>query len=198
MLLAGIAAVSAVVSACSSSSSTNTSPLPTAAPAGPFLCGFLGKDSVDVAVAIPKPFGQGGVIYSQGTERNADGGRMLSAACTVTGFSGSGATQALIADVHAIGVRPDLDQQAVNVPKSASYTFPPSDGVGYVSVRYPNDRTKGAVADLLRGNWHLTVTIMTPAKGRDPVQDSIAIARQVIAYLHLPTTHRKPYPTTTP
>lgn len=54
-----------------------------------------------------------------------------------------------------------------------------------------------AFADVMRGNRHVTVTILAPAKGRDPVKDAVAITRQVVAFLNLPVTHLKPYPSPT-
>lgn len=170
--------------------------MPTGVTQGPFFCGFVDKASATAAAPVPKAFGDGGVVNSQTQQRNADGGRMLSALCTVSGFpKGGGAEQTLIVGVDAIGVRPDLDKKAVNT-RSAGYVFPQSYGVGSAALRDPSDRSQGADADLLRGNWHVSVGLMTSPKGRDPVQDAVAIARQVIAFLRLPTTHAKPYPST--
>ncbi len=49
--------------------------------------------------------------------------------------------------------------------------------------------------ELLRGTCPVGVGISRTGKGRDAVQDAVAVARQVIAFFRLPTGHAKPYPT---
>jgi hypothetical protein len=197
-----IAALSLTVSmgACTSSAPhTDTSPLSTGASAPPLYCAFVSKRSADTASGgLLRTFAEGSPVYAQGAQRNADGGRLVRAACTLEGFPrrGPGVDTALAVDVAAIGERPDLDQLVVNQTEHThGYRFPADFGIGFAALRYPNDKSKGAFADLLRGNWHVTVSIPSPAAGRDSVKDATAIARQVIAFLRLPATHAEPYPT---
>lgn len=195
--VAGALLAVAMLSACTSSAPhPDTSPLSTSASAPPLYCSFVSKASTQTALGTDQLLGLGAPNYATGRQRNLDGGRLVSASCTVSKSNGI----ALTVDVLPIDARPDVVQQLVNgvAAGQGSYHFPPSYGLGYAFRQHPDataSNLQGATSAILRGNWYVAVSIDSPGPGRNAVDDSVAITRQVIAFLHLPATHAKPYPT---
>lgn len=196
---AGLAALLALLCACTSSGGTpNTSPLSTAASAPPLYCGFVSKQSVQTSVGTDQLLASGFVQHLTGAFHDPDGGRLGQANCGINDKDG----QAFAAEVIPLDERPDLAQQTVDTlashkPGDGLYVFPTSFGVGWAKpdqAKHPS----GATVLLLRGNWFVNIGFDDVAKGRDPVEDSVAMTHQVVAFLNLPTTHAKPYPTPSP
>lgn len=198
---AAVCAGAVLVAGCTSSDSAppTSPPLPSGASAAPFYCGFLSKDSVQTALGTDHLLPWGAPTYFVGEEKNLDGGRLGQAGCTINDKSDID----LGVEVIPVDTRPDLVQQLVDASAAGkgSYHFASGYGVGYAGRDYPAAATgadqQGASAVLLRGNWYVSVGIQTPGRGRDPVKDVVALARQVIAFLHLPAAHAQPYPTPT-
>lgn len=194
-----VTALLALLAGCSSGGSPDTSPLSTAASAPPFYCGFVSKNDVQIAVGTDHLGVSGSVQYLTGQQRNPDGGRLGRADCTVNDKNG----QAFGAEVMPIVDRPDLAQQVVDTlarhkPGDGLYVFPRSFGVGWCQPSRGENPATGATVYLLRGNWFVNVGITGAAEGRDPVKDAVALTHQIVAFLRLPTTHTKPYPTPSP
>lgn len=199
-LLAGLAlAGTTLLTACTSTAAKpDTSPLPTRATSGQFVCAFVDKISLQVALGIKDLNANnivldGRPVYYEGQERNPDGGRLAQANCGVTVLQDSTphARQVFGAQVEQLADRPDIVQQIVDDTaggRPAADRFPSSYGLG---IAYPGH---GGNVELLRGDWFVLVGISDPAKGRGPVKDAVALTEQIVATLKLPATHRQPYP----
>jgi hypothetical protein len=193
-VVVGALAVMTAAACTSSGGAPDTSPLSTAASSPPLYCGFVSKQSVQTAVGTDKLLASGGVHHLTGAFYDPDGGRLGQATCDVNDKSG----QAFGAEVIPLAERPDLAQQTVDAIASHKagdglYVFPASYGVGWAKPDQAKNPS-GATVYLLRGNWFVNVGVDNVAKGRDPVADSVALTHQIVAFLHLPTTHAKPYP----
>jgi hypothetical protein len=198
--VANVVSLALVLGSCSSSSPhADTSPLSTTASAPPLYRGFVSKQSTQTALGTDKLLASGSPVDATGQERNLDGGRFVQADRTVNNSKGI----ALQVQVMPVTYRPDVVQNLVNgvAAGNGTYHFPASYGVGYAGRDYPGAKGKdlqGATSAVLRGNWYVAVGIDAPGEGRDAVADSVAITRQVVAFLRLPATHAKLYPTPSP
>jgi hypothetical protein len=188
----GVAAIAAALvgtAACTSSTdSSNPTPLPTSASPPPRYCGFVSQDSVHVAVGETRLRATGSPAYAL-----TGGTRTLtSATCSINDKNG----QVFGVEVLQLGARPDVEQQVVDTVATgqAAYVFPASYGVGYAQT-YPAASYTKAAARLLRGDYLVSLGLQRVAAGRDHLKDVVALTRQIVAALHLPVTHAKPYPT---
>jgi hypothetical protein len=198
--LAALVGVASVAAACTSSGGTpDTSPLSTAASAPPLYCDFVSKQSVQTSLGTDQLSASGSVQHLTGNFFDPDGGRLGQATCTIDAQKDGKHTQPFGAEVIPIRERPDLanqvvDELAAHKPGDGLYVFPRSYGVGWAKPDEAKNPS-GATVYLLRGNWFVNVGVDDVAKGRDPIHDVVALTHQIVAFLHLPTTHAKPYPT---
>lgn len=186
--LAALVLGCALLAACGSSGpAPDTSPLPSTATSGQFACAFVDKVNLQTALGVKDLDASdisvsGGPNYYQGQQHNADGGRLAQATCTVTDLSHGGAQQAFGVQVEAAADRSDLAAQVKSDlagGRTAAYRFPADYGTG---LAYSAD---GARVELLRGIWLVLVGIESPGKGRDAVQDAVALTRQIVTTLQL-------------
>jgi hypothetical protein len=206
-LAVAAAAIAGAVAACSSGKHVDTTPLPTTTPAGALLCGFLDSASASTALGGAKFSTSGGVDYFFGTaQRNADGGLLQGATCQL--YTKQDREAALSVSVQAIGVRPDVDAQVAALARDgiatyeddakAAYLFPADEGLGGAVYYSSEDRNlhthRAGRADVLWGNWDVSVGVDLPGSGRDPVKDAVALTRQVTQQLKLPTARTLPLP----
>lgn len=190
--LAVVASLALVAGCTSSAPQPDTSPLSTAASAPPLYCGFVSQDSVDVAVGETKLLSFGAPAYAPNGSKQV----LESALCSLNGHKG----QVFGVQVLPLGARPDIEQKVVDkvASRKVSYVFPASYGVGYAqtySLKYGDTK---AAAYLLRGNYLVTLGLQQVAAGRDRLKDVVALTHQIVAFLGLPMSHTKPYPTPSP
>lgn len=166
------------------------------------LCGFLATTTVNTALGGARFSTAGSATYFIAVpERNADGGLREGATCEAD--TNTDRQAALAVSVQAIGDRPDLAQVATLAHDGkADFTFPAGQGVGGAVNYQSEDRDfrnhQAGRADVLWGNWDVTVAIDIPGSARDPAKDAVAIVVQVVHQLNLPDKRTLPLPTLTP
>jgi len=182
--LAGVALalLAILVAGCSDDGTDDASsaPLPTAAPGdSDLLCGIVPR--LSVATALGYEPGDVETNHGDVTALTTDpltghvNGRCLIRSTTES-------ESALVVTV----LWPSIEQQQAVRAKVAGgedYTFPRDFAEGYAS-----GSRSSAVAEVIWGDYVVTVVDNEPAKGRDPLKDSVALVHQVIDAIQLQPT----------
>lgn len=167
----------------------STEPLPTQAVGD--ACGFVSKESAETALGQSGLEGQGEKQDLAGSAKNPDGSKLNLAGCKFFAKDGN----ELNVSVKPIGIPPYEERAVPTLLKAggAAFVFPESEGQG--AVKTGGDAA--ATAQFIRGDWYYLVVLSKPVEGRKPVDDVVAILRQVVNQLGLPSVETLPRPTPT-
>lgn len=159
------------------------------------LCGFVSRESVVTALGRSDFTVSGDRVPSN--KPNPDGTRFKSAHCAVSVPDG-GESPALEVLVEPIAIT-DLGIVQTAHFEAASFTYPASIGIGFVSrdgyTDANNKSYPSGESGLIRGDWTITLGIQMSAQGRNAVDDTVALAQEVVDVLKIPLKPTKPYPT---
>ncbi|GAA0608813.1 hypothetical protein GCM10009534_49420 [Kribbella sandramycini] len=171
-------------------------PLPTESVTGKTVCGFVSEQSVVTAIGTSKFSIQGAKTDLRGNNRNQDGSKLNQAGCSV--YTNDSPLKALDISVTQIGgvARWDNLVPSKLAGGGVEFVFPAGEGMGFATSK--NDLDEAATAHLIVGDWHYFVSIHPRVDGRDAIQDAVALIRQTVTQLGLPTTGKLPRPTATP
>ncbi len=183
----------------SASDVTGVEPLPTKGVSNvDLLCGFVSRQSVEAALGR-KDLTVSGRIEPAGTP-NADGTKLASARCSVTIAQGGQAP------AFSVMVEPFTPATGAGILRTARITpdytgnvhYSNDVGIGFAAPDTYIDGEKKAHdscnSGLVRGNWVITLGINVPGAGRNAVQDTMALAQEIVDELKLPLEPTKPYP----
>lgn len=194
--LAALLAGMLLLSGCTGDDLPDTPPTTysTLGVAGEVMCGFVPKAPLVTAIG-------GRDLRTKGSLEGRDGGEPLSLA-TCLAFADGREFPNLDVMVRKRGRDGAFVEWQMRRPESAWTLFPAGDAYGYAKPEYEHTadgqpRT-GAVAQAVYGDWYINLKLYAPAKGRDPVKDSIDLVDQVIAALQLPKEPSRDYPDWTP
>jgi hypothetical protein len=163
----------------------SSEPLPTRAPAD--VCDFVSTESASIALGTKK-FSVGGAKQDlRGSAKNPDGSKLNLAGCQFFRKDGE-----LRISVELIGTPPYEERDVPTRLKAggADFVFPAAEGQGVADAGGPGE--SAAVAQLIRGDWYYLVYLTKPTKGRNAVDDVVAILRQVVNQLGLPRSENLP------
>jgi hypothetical protein len=182
ILLAGCTANKAV---------QNTEPLPTQATGD--ACDFVSKGSAETVLGGSGIATLGSKSDLQGS-RNADGSKLNLASCKLSVEGG----KELSISVKPIGIPPYEEREIPAALKAggADFVFPASEGQGV--AKKGGQGQDAATAQLIRGDWYYFVDLTKPTEGRNPVDDCVAVLRQVVNQLGLPRSEHLPRPSASP
>lgn len=159
------------------------------------LCGFVPRPSVVTALGRSDLTVTGELVPAP--SRNSDGTTLASAHCEVS-IPGGGQSPAF--SVEIVPFDPD---DAAGIFRAAhgsavDFTYPDSIGVGFASYGGYHDASgKDHVScdsGLVRGDWTITLGVLVPASGRNALDDTVALAQEIVDQLHMPLKPTKPYP----
>ncbi|WP_405055930.1 hypothetical protein OG474_24675 [Kribbella sp. NBC_01505] len=194
--VAGLLVSCLVLTGCQPDDSKNTSPLPTASVTGKVVCGFASQESFVTALGT-SDFSLNGSMPDLRGSKNPDGSKLSQAGCSA--FTKDAPLEALKISVRLLNAADRWD--AVVPSKLAAggldFVFPTDEGLGFATAG-KNADDDAAQAHLIVGDWHYFVSIHPHVKGRDAVQDAVALIRQTVTQLNLPKTGKLPRPTATP
>jgi hypothetical protein len=170
----------------------NTESLPTQA-AGE-ACGFVSQQSAEIALGQSGLSGNGLKQDFPGTAKNPDGSKLNLAGCEFFAKD----DHRLDVSVKLIGIPPYEERAVPSLLEAggAEFVFPAAEGKGVAVAGGPGEAA--ATAQLIRGDWYYLVYLSKPTKGRKAVDDVVAILRQVVNQLDLPSIETLPRPTPTP
>ncbi|WP_405058668.1 hypothetical protein OG474_38890 [Kribbella sp. NBC_01505] len=184
---------------CSDSSKdADLRPLPTVAASGELLCGFVSKDSLAIVLGTTDLRGAGSKVGSPGSGQDPGEPSLQEAQCRISTVKASGVGDVTVV-VEPLGVSPVDDAIVPSTLASgrSEYVFPDTEGMGYAASG-KTFATGDAVSNLIVGDWTYGVMIDKSLKGRNAVDDVVALTRQVVATLNLPKVGKLPRPTATP
>ena len=194
------------VTACTSSAARPTSndvPLPSTAPTGARICGFVAKTSADTVLASAITSTSGSPDYEPELTGTPPSAQLIQAVCTATTSNKVPPTASLSIAVFGIGQFNDQEAQVISAVRTGHPTdlLPVTDGIGYARTVPTHDsdaKHRAAQADALWGDYYLTVYIGDSPTGRDPAKDALALLQQVATTLKLSRTATIAYPTPAP
>lgn len=168
----------------------NTEPLPTQAVGD--ACGFVSQQSAETALGASGLSGDGAKQDLAGSAKNPDGSKLNQAGCKFFAKDGN----ELNVSVKPIGIPPYEERAVPSLLKAGgtAFVFPTSEGQGVAT----SGGDAAATARLIRGDWYYLVFLSKPTKNRNAVEDVVAILRQVVNQLGLPSVETLPRPTATP
>jgi hypothetical protein len=193
MRVVGAALAVVLMAGCTSDKTVkNTEPLPTQAVGD--ACGFVSQRSAEIALGQSGLSGNGLKQDFPGTAKNPDGSKLNLAGCEFFAKD----DHRLDVSVKLIGIPPYEERAVPSLLKAggAEFVFPAADGQGVAVAGGPGEAA--ATAQLIRGDWYYLVELSKPTKGRNAVDDVVAILRQVVNQLGLPQSEHLPRPTPTP
>lgn len=182
----------------SSSGVAAQSPLPTKGSSVDLLCGFVPKQGVVTALGRGD-FTVSGEL-SKSAEPNPDGTMVKSASCTVEIPHGGDAA------AFSVAVERFTERSGSGILRTArtpgqllgNTKYPTDVGIGFAGVDTYTDGLghvhNSCNSGLVRGDWVVTLGILVPGPGRQPVQDTMALAEEIVNELKLPLNPTKPYP----
>lgn len=158
------------------------------------LCGFVPKTSVETALGR-SDFTVSGDVTAART-KNADGTALAAASCSVSVPKG-GQTPAF-----SIKVVPFSEAAGAGILRTAKlpndFVYPQAIGVGFASRDTYRDAAgkshQSCESGLVRGDWVITLGIEIPGEGRNVLDDTVALAQEVVDELDLPLKPTTPYP----
>lgn len=160
------------------------------------LCGFVPRPSV-VAALGRSDFTVSGELV-RAPSRNPDGTTLASAHCAVS-VPGGGQSPAFSVKVEPFD-RAGGDGGIIRAAHSgaADFTYPDSIGIGFASVGGYHDASgkthTSCDSGLVRGDWTITLGVLVPGSGRNSLDDTVALAQEIIDVLKLPLQPTEPYP----
>ncbi|HEY0690828.1 MAG TPA: hypothetical protein VGD71_17535 [Kribbella sp.] len=196
--LVAVVGASVMFAGCSpdSSDTKQGDPLPTASVTGKMVCGFVSEESIVTALGT-RDFSLGGAKRDlRGSAKNEDGSKLNLAGCSA--YTKDAPSKALDVSVGQIGVIPRWDSIVPTrlAQGGLDFVFPKEEGEGFATVDESNGYA--AISHLIVGDWHFFVSISPTVKGRNAVQDAVALTRQAVTQLDLPKSGKLPRPTPTP
>jgi hypothetical protein len=185
--------VALLLTACSPDKTVdNSEPLPTQATGD--ACDFVSQHSADVSLGQSGVSSGGSKRYLAGSARNADGSKLNQARCKFSTKDG----RELDVSVKPIGIPPYEEREIPATLKAggADFVFPASEGQGFAAKGAQGQAA--ASAQLIRGDWYYLVVLTKQTDGRNPVDDVVAVLRQVVNQLGLPRSENLPRPSASP
>ena len=159
------------------------------------LCGFVPRASIETALGRSDLTATGG--KQPASSPRPDGTTFERASCAVT-VPGGGQTPAF--SVEVVPLTGDAGAGIIRTARlgTAQFTYPDSVGVGFASYGTYHD-AKGreyrtCESGLLRGDWMITLGIELPGPGRNVLDDTVAVAQEIVDTLRLPLKPTRPYP----
>jgi hypothetical protein len=196
--MVALAAASVVLAGCSpdSSEAKQGDPLPTASVTGKLVCGFVSEESIATALGTKDFSLQGAKQDLHGSAKNKDGSKLNQAGCSAYTKDASG--KALDVSVQQIGIVPRWDSTVPTrlAQGGLDFVFPKEEGEGFATTDAANGNA--AISQLIVGDWHFFASIHPTVKGRNAVQDAVALTRQTVTQLGLPRTETLPRPSASP
>jgi hypothetical protein len=187
-----------VLAGCSpdSSDTKQGDPLPTASVTGKMVCGFVSEESIATALGTKDFSLQGAKQDLHGSAKNKDGSKLNLAGCSA--YTKDAPGKALDVSVGQIGVISRWDSTVPTrlAQGGLDFVFPKEEGEGFATADGANG--DAAISHLIVGDWHFFVSIHPTVKGRNAVQDAVALIRQTVTQLALPKSGKLPRPTPTP
>jgi hypothetical protein len=171
-------------------------PLPTASVSGKMVCGFVSEQSIATALGTTDFSLQGTKQDLRGSAKNEDGSKLNTAGCSA--YTKEAPLKALDVSVEQIGgvARWDNLVPSKLAEGGLDFVFPKEEGLGFATAGKPGE--DAATSHLIVGDWHFFVSINPSVKGRNAVQDAVALIRQTVTQLGLPKIGKLPRPTATP
>jgi hypothetical protein len=198
---AGVLAMSMAVllAGCTSSGPTSqptsqAAPLPTEGTHVDLLCGFVPRSSIETALGRSDFTASGGVTAAGSA--NPDGTTFARAQCGVSlPEEAAGEAPAFSVKVAPVVL---TDADIARTANSGDFSYPDVIGIGFASRDSFTD-SRGVThrtceSGLLRGDWAITLGIQTPAPGRNVLDDTVALAQEIVNGLKIPREPTTPYP----
>lgn len=197
-----VALLASTLVACSSNGSDEPTvsavptPLSTKGSNVDLLCGIVPRASVEMALGR-SDFTVSGEL-TPAAAPNPDGTTFKSGHCAVMlpGEDPNGRV-AFSVDIKPVALT-DLDIVKNARSGASDFSYPPDIAVGFASRDGFTDshgtQHNTCESGLLRGDWTITLGIETPGAGRNPLDDTVALAQEIIDVLKLPLKPSEPYP----
>ena len=158
------------------------------------LCGFVPRTSIETALGRSDFTASGDVEPAK--DSNPDGTTLAGASCNVAVPKGGESP------AFSVKVEPFSLATGAGILRTAKlpndFVYPATAGVGFASRDTYRDGAgkshESCESGLVRGDWVITLGIEIPGDGRNALDDTVALAGEIVDELKLPLQPTKPYP----